>query len=117
MVMGSSTGSRRGADDETVRRVLASGTRRVAVHAEDEPRLEARKGERVEGDARSHPVWRDEETAIRATTRVLRLARETGRRVHVLHVSTAEEVALLAEAKDVAKIGRASCRERVCQYV
>ena len=102
MFMGSSTGNLLVADDETVRRVLANGTRRVAVHAEDEPRLIERQGERVEGDPASHPVWRDEVTAITATKRLLALARETGRRVHVLHVTTAEEVAILAEAKDIA---------------
>lgn len=102
MFMGSSTGNLLVADDETVRRVLANGTRRVAVHAEDEPRLIARQGERVEGDPATHPVWRDAETAIIATRRLLALARETGRRVHVLHVTTADEVAILAAAKDIA---------------
>ena len=102
MFMGSSTGNLLVADDDTVRRVLANGTRRVAVHSEDEPRLIERKGERVEGDPGSHPVWRDEETAIKCTKRLLKLARETGRRVHVLHVTTAEEVAILAAAKDIA---------------
>ncbi|MBX3250347.1 MAG: dihydroorotase [Myxococcales bacterium] len=102
--MGSSTGNLLVADDETLRRALACGQRRVSVHCEDEPRLlERRPLVDVEGaTAHLHPVWRDEETALRATTRLLRLARETGRRVHVLHVTTAEEAALLAEHKDVA---------------
>jgi dihydroorotase len=102
MFMGSSTGNLLVADDDTVRRVLANGSRRVAVHSEDEPRLIERQGERVEGDPATHPVWRDEETAIRSTKRLLKLARETGRRVHVLHITTADEVALLAAAKDIA---------------
>jgi dihydroorotase len=102
MFMGSSTGNLLVADDETVRRVLANGTRRVAVHSEDEPRLIERMGERVEGDPSSHPVWRDAQTAITCTNRLLKLARETGRRVHVLHITTAEEVAILAAAKDIA---------------
>ncbi len=102
MFMGSSTGNLLVADDENVRRVLASGRRRMSVHSEDEPRLLARQDERVEGDPASHPVWRDEETAITSTKRLLKLARETGRRVHVLHVTTADEVALLADAKDIA---------------
>jgi len=102
MFMGSSTGNLLVADDETVRRVLANGTRRVAVHSEDEPRLIDRQGERVEGDPATHPVWRDEQTAITSTKRLLKLARETGRRVHVLHITTAEEVAILADAKDIA---------------
>ena len=102
LFMGSSTGSLLVSDDDTILRVLKSGRRRVAVHAEDEMRLEERKGERVEGEPASHPVWRDEETAIRATRRVLKLAREAGRRVHVLHITTAEETEILAANKDIA---------------
>ena len=52
----------------------------------------------------NHPLWRDAETARRATERLLRLARAAGRRVHVLHATTAEEMALLAEAKDIATV-------------
>jgi dihydroorotase len=74
----------------------------MAVHSEDEDRLEARKGERVKGDVRSHPVWRDVETARASTERVLRLAKEARRRLHVLHVTTGDEIPLLAAAKDYA---------------
>src|SRR6185436_14304759 len=80
MFMGSSTGNLLVPDDAHVREVLAHGKRRVAVHAEDEDRLNARKGERKPGDPRSHPVWRDAETALLATQRVVTLARETRRR-------------------------------------
>jgi dihydroorotase len=100
--MGSSTGSLLVEDDDTLRAVLASGRRRVAVHAEDEPRLRERKALLKEGEgAAQHCFLRDAETAIRATTRILRLARETGRRIHVLHVTTADEVPLLAAHKDL----------------
>jgi len=101
---GSSTGSLLVAEDETLERVLRSGRRRVAVHAEDEARLEARKDRRRSGDPASHADWRDAETALLATRRLLRLARRTGRRVHVLHVTTAEEVAELANHKDIASV-------------
>ena len=95
--MGSSTGSLLVPDDEALEAVLRSGCRRVAIHAEDEARLRERMHLAKEsGDVATHPVWRDEETALRATKRVLKLARKTGRRVHVLHVTTAEEMALLA---------------------
>ena len=67
LFMGSSTGNLLVPDDETVRRVLSNGTRRMSVHSEDEYRLGERKGERVEGAPSSHPVWRDEETAIPST--------------------------------------------------
>ncbi|WP_299444538.1 dihydroorotase [uncultured Rhodospira sp.] len=103
--MGSSTGSLLVEDDDVLRRVLAGGRRRVAVHAEDEARLRERKAIAEEkADPAAHPEWRDVETAARATRRLLTLARETGRRVHVLHVTTEEELPLLAEARDLASV-------------
>jgi dihydroorotase len=103
--MGSSTGSLLVPDDETLEAVLRSGFRRVAIHSEDEARLRERMHIAKEsGDVAMHPVWRDVETAVRATTRVLKLAHETGRRVHLLHVTTAEEMAILAGAKDIATV-------------
>ncbi|SFF75039.1 dihydroorotase [Novosphingobium sp. CF614] len=100
--MGASTGSLLVAEDEQLARVLAHGRRRVAVHAEDEARMQARLGERVEGDPSSHPVWRDDESALRATTRILRLAREARRPIHVLHVTTPAELELIARHRDIA---------------
>ncbi len=100
--MGASTGDLLVADDDNLRRVLASGHRRVAIHAEDEYRMKERAGLRVEGDPASHPVWRDDESAMLATRRILRLARETGRRIHILHVTTPAELELIAEHKDIA---------------
>jgi dihydroorotase len=100
--MGASTGSLLVAEDEALARVLAHGRRRVAIHAEDEARMNARAGERVPGDASSHPVWRDDESALLATRRILALARAAGRRIHVLHVTTPAELELLGQNKDIA---------------
>jgi dihydroorotase len=100
--MGASTGSLLVAEDAALARVLASGRRRVAIHAEDEARMNERKDERIEGDPSSHPVWRDDESAILATRRILRLAREANRPIHVLHVTTPAELELLAQHRDVA---------------
>ena len=100
--MGSSTGDLLVSEDSELARVLRSGHRRVAVHCEDEDRMNARAGERVTGDPASHPVWRDDESAILATRRILRLAREARRRVHVLHVTTPAELELLGQNKDIA---------------
>ncbi|MCC7046795.1 MAG: dihydroorotase [Alphaproteobacteria bacterium] len=103
--MGSSTGGLLVEDDETLERVLAGGFRRVAVHAEDEPRLKQRKEIAEQSqDPAAHPEWRDAETAILATRRLLALARKVHRRVHVLHITTAEEIDLLAEHKDIATV-------------
>ena len=86
--IGSSTGSLLVEDDESLRRIFQVIQRRAAFHAEDEYRLNDRKDLRIEGDPRSHPVWRDEIAALMATQRLVALARETGKRIHVLHIST-----------------------------
>ncbi|HTQ82559.1 MAG TPA: dihydroorotase [Pseudolabrys sp.] len=100
--MGSSTGSLLIEDDDGVRAVFKSIGRRAAFHSEDEYRLRERMNLRVEGDPRSHSVWRDATAALICTQRLIRLAHETGKRVHVLHVTTKEEAAFLADHKDVA---------------
>ncbi|NMN58448.1 dihydroorotase [Xanthobacter sp. SG618] len=102
--IGSSTGSLLVPDDDGVRNILKVIRRRAAFHCEDEPRLQERKALRVPGDASSHPVWRDEIAALTATRRLVNLARETGARVHVLHVTSAEEMDFLADARDVASV-------------
>jgi dihydroorotase len=102
--MGSSTGSLLVEDDDGVRNILRAIRRRASFHSEDEPRLRERRHLRVEGDPRSHPVWRDELVALNCTTRLVRLARETGRRIHVLHVTTAQEMEFLQANKDVASV-------------
>jgi dihydroorotase len=105
MFMGSSTGSLLVADDTNVARVLASGTRRVTVHSEDDDRLKERNAMVSAGaDVSMHPEWRDVETALRCTQRLLKLAHASGRRVHVLHVTTAEEMELLKDHKDIATV-------------
>ncbi|MFD1943878.1 dihydroorotase [Paradevosia shaoguanensis] len=102
--MGSSTGSLLVSDDAGVKSILSVIRRRAAFHSEDEYRLEERKPLRVPNDPSSHPVWRDPEAALMSTKRLVRLARETGKRIHVLHISTAEEMLFLADHKDVASV-------------
>ena len=102
--MGSSTGSLLVDNEEGLRNILRAIRRRASFHAEDEQRLNERKSLRVEGDPSSHPVWRDPEAALMATQRLVRVARETGARVHVLHISTAQEMDFLKDHKDVASV-------------
>jgi dihydroorotase len=102
--IGSSTGDLLVDDEETLRRVLAAISRRAAFHSEDEARLRERVKLQREGDPASHSEWRDPQAALVATERLLRLATQAGKRVHVLHVSTGEEMALLARHKDVASV-------------
>jgi dihydroorotase len=102
--LGSSTGTLLLSEEEDIFAALRAGHRRMAVHSEDEARLKERKSLAKSGDPRTHPVWRDAETARLSTERVLRLARAAGRKLHVLHVTTADELPLLAEARDFATV-------------
>ena len=102
--MGSSTGDLLVDDDAGIDLILSQVRRRAAFHSEDESRLQSRKHEQRPGDAASHSVWRDREAARLCTERLLRLARKCGKRIHVLHVSTADEMPLLAVNKDLATV-------------
>jgi dihydroorotase len=102
--IGSSTGDLLVEDEPGLSRIIQAISRRAAFHAEDEARLKARMNLRRPGDPSSHPVWRDEEAALIATRRLVRLAEAHKKRVHVLHVSTAEEMSFLAQHKDYASV-------------
>ncbi len=100
---GSSTGDLLVEDDAGIAAVMRSGRRRIAFHAEDEYRLQARRGQFRTGDPpERHMEWRDEECAFLGTRRILALARATGRPAHIVHVSTAEEFAYLRDFRDIA---------------
>lgn len=104
LFMGASTGNLLVSEDEGVRQVLRHGTRRVAIHSEDQARMVERKHLALDGKVETHPVWRDAQSALLSTQRLLRIAREEHRRVHVLHITTGEEIALLAAHKDIATV-------------
>jgi dihydroorotase len=101
---GSSTGDLLVEDDNGLDDIISKLSRRAAFHSEDEMRLRQRLSFQRPGDPSSHPVWRDEEAARLCTERLLRLARKHGKRIHVLHISTAEELPLLAANRDVASV-------------
>ena len=124
--MGSSTGDLLVDDEASLDKIIAAISRRASFHAEDEARLIARMNLRKAGDPSSHPVWRDEDAALIATTRLVKIAEKYGKRVHVLHVSTAEEMAFLGGHKDFASVevtphhltlAAPECYERLGPYV
>lgn len=102
--MGASTGSLLVAEDDGLERVLRAGRRRVAIHAEDEARLRDRRAIAERGDVADHCLWRDATSALLATQRAVRIARRLGRRIHILHVTTAEEIAFLAGHRDLVTV-------------
>ena len=97
--MGSSTGNLLVPDDKTLYKVLSNRNFRVAVHAEDEDRLIKRKKLITESNVQFHPIWRDELTAIKATKRVIKAAKKSKKPVHILHITTEEEVNLIKKNK------------------
>lgn len=102
--MGASTGSLLVADDAGVAQVLKHIHRRAAFHSEDEFRLAERRSLARTGDWTSHEEVRDAQSALQCTERLVALARQLGKRIHVLHVTTAPEMAFLAAHKDIATV-------------
>ena len=102
--MGASTGTLLVQDDEGVEQVLRHVNRRAAFHSEDEYRLAERRPLARTGDWTSHEEVRDAASALESTHRLVRIAKALGKRIHVLHVTTAEEMTFLAGHKDVASV-------------
>ncbi len=103
--MGSSTGDLLVAEDEFLAKVLKAGKKMISVHCEDEETLVARKHIAEEkAHASAHPEWRNVESALKATQRIVNLARKANRRIHTLHITTADELEFLKNNKDVASV-------------
>jgi dihydroorotase len=102
--MGASTGTLLVQDDEGVEAILRHIHRRAAFHSEDEYRLAERRPLARTGDWTSHPEVRDAQAAIQSTERLVRIARSLGKRIHVLHVTTRDEIEYLAAHKDIASV-------------
>lgn len=98
--MGSSTGTLLVDNDAILEKIFRQGSRRVTLHSEDEARLKERKQIALDSkDVRNHPVWRDVESAMISTRKLLDLSEKTNRPVHVLHVTSGDEMALLKKRK------------------
>ena len=104
--MGASTGELMTASDEEVESVLSNGKRVVAVHAEDQFIMQKNMKEilKDQTDVALHSVWRSPESCLSATKRVVTIAKKYKRRVHVLHITTSEEMDFLRKNKDVASV-------------
>ena len=102
--MGSSTGDLLVDDLPSLEKIISRLSRRASFHAEDETRLKERQTLRISGDPTSHPIWRDEKVALLATQNLVSLAEKYRRRVHVLHVSTAEEMDFFEQHKEWATV-------------
>lgn len=103
--LGSSFGNLLVDQDDVFEKILKNGSRRVIIHSEDEKRLKERKQIAIDsGHPRSHPIWRDEESALISTKKAIAFAKKYNRPVHILHISSREEMEFLAQNKDIATV-------------
>lgn len=99
MFLGSSTGNMLVDNPETIEKIFSSTKMLIAVHCEDEATIQANleKAKEVYGDnipMDQHPIIRDAEACYKSSSKAIELAKKTGARLHVFHISTAKELEL-----------------------
>ena len=106
LFLGNSTGNLALEDEESLHQVFSKRKRITAIHSEDESRLQERKALSYAkpAHARNHPIWRDPEVCFISTKRVVALARKYKAPIHILHVTTKQEMEFLSQHKDIASI-------------
>ncbi|MBW4627373.1 MAG: dihydroorotase [Brasilonema octagenarum HA4186-MV1] len=98
--MGSMHGQLLVDQDAALEAIFSKGERLIAVHAEDQARINERRKEFAgTHDPAVHSQIQDNQAALLATEQALRLSKKYQRRLHILHMSTAEEANLLREDK------------------
>jgi dihydroorotase len=96
---GSSTGKLLVDKEADIEKVISNSDRIVSIHSEDEEILKMRVKFKKKGSVHSHPEWRNVECAMSSTRRVVKIAERYNKKIHVLHVTTKEEVDFLAMHK------------------
>ena len=97
---GSSTGNLLVSKEKDIEKVISNSSKIISVHSEDENILLSRKKFIKEGDVNSHPVWRNEECALESTKRVVRIAQKHKKKIHILHVTTKQEIDFFSEKRE-----------------
>ena len=86
--------------EATLEAIFAAGDRLIAVHAEDQARINQRRQEFAGiSDVAVHSQIQDNQAALLATQLALKLSNKYQRRLHILHLSTGEEAELLRQEK------------------
>ncbi len=101
LFLGASTGNMLVDNDKTLSRIFAEVPTLIAIHSEDEEIIrhnretfKERYGENIPVEL--HPAIRSEEACFRSTANAVKMAQRYGSRLHILHLSTAAELALLS---------------------
>jgi len=99
LFLGSSTGNMLVDDEEVLEKIFSSTKMLIAVHCEDESTIKNNldKQKAIYGEdipIELHPKIRSEEACYLSSSRTIELAKKTGARLHIFHVSTAAETNL-----------------------
>jgi dihydroorotase len=98
--LGSSTGSLLLNNREKLKEIFCKTKSPIAIHAEDESILQERISIRnAAKSALEHPHWRSVESSLSATKMIVELAKETNRKIHILHITSKDEIDYLAKHK------------------
>ena len=108
LFLGSSTGNMLVDDEQVLKKIFSSTDLPIAVHCEDENTIRKNLAEHIAqyGDdipIEKHPEIRSEAACYRSSSRAIRLAKATGARLHVFHLSTAIETELFSNQKPLAE--------------
>ena len=102
--MGLSIGSLLVSEDNDLDNIVSNINNRASFHCEDQDMLEDRIDFQISGDIHSHEVWRNDEQCFRATQRIVSIARKNKKNIHILHVSSGQEIEFLSKNKDIASV-------------
>lgn len=103
LFMGSSTGGMLVDQDERIERIFSESPTLIALHCEDQSIISANTAKYKEATASDdpaveyHPLIRSEEACYQSTKKAVELARKTGAKIHIMHISTARELELLQQ--------------------
>ena len=103
LFMGSSTGGMLVDQDERIEAIFSESPTLIALHCEDQSIISANTAkykeetESDDPDVTYHPLIRSEEACYQSTAKAVALAKKTGAKIHIMHISTARELELLQQ--------------------
>ena len=97
--VGSSTGTLLVSNYKDIGKIMKNTRKIISFHSEDEAELNRRRNYIKKNDPSSHPRWRNEVTAMKSTRNLINLANRIKRKIHILHISTGDEINVLKRQK------------------
>lgn len=99
LFLGSSTGNMLVDNEEVLKKIFSSTDMLISVHCEDEATIRKNFQEHLDAygediPIKLHPIIRSEEACYLSSSKAIELAKETGARLHIFHLSTAKETSL-----------------------